>query len=210
MKAAIAALFRSTVNALYMASNETIVERESVFITLLVLWRVYPSDDPNGVLGVRKSDGITVSLIYHGYQQENDIGLSKHLRSAANACYGSIFPKGINVTNYNKGLVCLGTSVLRASRRRCDLYKASQKSMSEFLTSYKTYRLSLVSASVVSSAFRPSIAFEYASKLPQSFRSMTLLRTHVKRTLHYCRITMTTLWWYVNLKLIQITSLTVL
>jgi hypothetical protein len=128
------------------------------------------------VLGVRKSDGITVSLIYHGYQQENDIGLSKHLRSAANACYGSIFPKGINVTNYNKGLVCLGTSVLRASRRRCDLYKASQKSMSEFLT-----------------AFRPSIAFEYASKLPQSFRSMTLLRTHVKRTLHYCRITMTTL-----------------
>jgi len=105
-----------------MASNETLVERESDFITLLVLGRVYPSDDPNGVRGVRKSDGITVSLIYHGYPQENDAGLSKRLRTAANACYGSILPEGINLTNYDKGLVCLGASVLRASRRRCDLY----------------------------------------------------------------------------------------
>jgi len=71
---------------------------------------------------VRKSDGITVSLIYHGYPQENDAGISKRLRTAANACYGSILPEGINLTNYDKGLVCLGASVLRASRRRCDLY----------------------------------------------------------------------------------------
>jgi len=71
---------------------------------------------------VRKSDGITVSLIYHGYPQENDAGPSKRLRTAANACYGSILPEGINLTNYDKGLVCLGASVLRASRRRCDLY----------------------------------------------------------------------------------------
>jgi hypothetical protein len=48
-----------------MASNETIVERESIFITLLALGRVYPSDDPNGVRGVRKSDRITVSLRWH-------------------------------------------------------------------------------------------------------------------------------------------------
>jgi hypothetical protein len=38
-----------------MASNETIVERESIFITLLVLGQVYPSDDPNGVRGVALS-----------------------------------------------------------------------------------------------------------------------------------------------------------
>jgi hypothetical protein len=60
--------------------------------------------------------------MYHGFQHENDIGLSKRLRSAANACYGSILPEGINLTNYDNGLVCLGASVLRASRRRCDLY----------------------------------------------------------------------------------------
>ncbi len=93
--------------------NTTIKERESIFITLLVLGRVYPSDDPNGV---RESDGIAVSLIYHGYPQENDSGLFKRPRSATNAWYGSILTEGINLTNYDKGLVCLGASVLRASR----------------------------------------------------------------------------------------------
>lgn len=110
------------VEPLIRADGNIAAKSDTVCITLLVLGRVHPSDNPNGVRGVRKSDGITVSLVSFTSPQENDNGLASRLRSAANACYGTILPEENNLTNYENGLVCIGASVLRPSRRRCDLY----------------------------------------------------------------------------------------
>ena len=88
---------------------------DTMAVTLLVLGRVY-SEEPNSVRGVRKSEGISISIL----EQTVTDHLADLLRSAANACFGSIIPDGL--TDFDMGVICVGSSILKPSRRRCDLY----------------------------------------------------------------------------------------
>jgi hypothetical protein len=97
-------------------------DEKPIEIVILVTGSVYPSEGSKVARGIRKSNGVSVYFPQVArFQCENQNTTLALIASAAKSGFGTVLPSGQG-TNYAEGVVCLGTSILKPSRRRCDLY----------------------------------------------------------------------------------------